>query len=137
MPAGNVCDNCNFKYELAPENTVIYFFECQPWFSFGAAICPACGVQAKLFFRDCYDDYMEQFILQDFGFVTEDFAPFETVTSFERVYSVHEIPTVEINKRHELELQNLHTVLANVPDEILFDLFTDPMPPKSRPDSWA
>lgn len=137
MAPGNICDNCNYKYELHPTNTIVFFFECQPWFSYGQNICPACATSARLFFRESHDEYMEYFIIHDFHFETEDFASEETVTAFERVYHLQELLQIPITARLELEIQNLHTILANVPDDLLLDQFTDPMPPKQRPETWT
>lgn len=137
MEPGNICDNCNFKYTLAPTNTVIYYYECQPWFSYGATICPRCQTSARLFFPDQLNDYMAFFIVGDFAFITEDFAPEGLVTAFERVFELKPLAETNLTPRMEREIGELGDWLSNAPDEWIHAMFEEPAPPKERPESWC
>lgn len=134
---GNICDNCNFKYELAATNTVIYYYECQPWFSFGASICPQCQASARLFFPDLHNDYMAFFIMGDFPFITEDFAPEGLVTAYEQVFGLKLIQEHKLTLRMNQEIAALRDWLRSAPDEWIMTMFTDPEPPKERPETWC
>lgn len=149
---GNICDNCNFKYQLDNANTVIYYYECQPWFSFGWSICPACQSvytdsetgereqkPSKLFFTEQHSDYMEYFILHDFGFITEDFAPESLVAAYEDLFNLKPIPQLADDKlipRHEQEARALYAWLMSAPDEWIMAVFEEPAPPNERPEMW-
>lgn len=134
---GNICDGCTLQFILDASNTVIYYFENQPWFSFGQAMCPQCGQTARLFWRENHQEYMEYFILNDFGFITELWADEVTIKSFEEVYGLKMEAEYELTARMELELQNLHVVLENIPDDLLLSMFESPEQPHELPDNWT
>lgn len=131
---GNICDGCGLQFTLDPTNTVIHYFDCQPWFSYGQTHCPQCRNPARLFWRD--QDYMDYFILQDFPFEAAEFADELTISSFESVYGLHTVTESPLTPRLELEVHNLHTVLENVPDDLLLSLFEDPEPKHLLPERW-
>lgn len=133
---GNICDGCTLQFALDKTNTIIHYFDCQPWFSFGAVICPQCCQTARLFWRENFQDYLDYFILQDFPFEAAEYADDLTVQSFEQVYGLKPETEHELTARMELELQNLHVVLENIPDDLLLDMMETPEAPHDLPERW-
>jgi hypothetical protein len=134
---GQECDKCGLEYIFDTGNAVVYWFENAPWFSYCQSLCPRCGGMAITFMRDAYQECMEFFIKGDFGFITESEPPEAAVEAFERIYEVHTEAEVELTARMELELQNLHVILENIPDDLLLDMFETPEPKHEMPERWC
>lgn len=121
---------------MEPTNTVVYYFESAPYFTYARTICPRCQTPYTMFIRGYFKEMMEHFILHDFPFITEDYPPETLVHGFEEVYQVKELPEHALTTRLDNEVKHLGEILETIPDDLLWAELTDPEQPHKLPESW-
>jgi hypothetical protein len=130
----NKCETCNEKYELLPENTIIYLPIDRTYMDHLVMECPE-GHEELMFFTQ--DSARDQFLLKhDHLPIIRGKATKEAIRYYETLFEITLLDYVEIIPRHEGEIRDLAILLDVTPTEWLMEIFASP-PPKGRwPLKW-
>lgn len=127
------CSNCSKKVVLTAKNTVHCVFTRQHQFNHLLVQC-GCGTRTRY-----WSDAAEQAkaALMGCRVFLDEWADDNVVAGWYEIKGIKPLEPVALTPRLEEEVTKLGEVLANCPDELLWETLTAPAPPSSMPATWV
>lgn len=130
----NKCEACNDKYELLPENSIIYLPNDRTYMDHVVMECPQ-GHQELMFFTT--ESARDHFLLkhEELTIIRAPADP-EIVAKWQELYEITLMEYSELVPRMEGEVRDLAILLDATPMEWLMEIFSSPPPKPSRSQFW-
>lgn len=127
------CSNCEQRYELTEDNSVVFNYTRQPECNFIYCACPNCDNRTRIFINP---HSLEQARVAGIHIEDEEWASEQVYDDWCELKGIVLPETYQISDRHEKLIGQFGLTLANTPDEHLYDLIVDDGYSKPHPPRW-
>lgn len=128
------CWSCERVIALTPANTVSHVFTRQPWLNFLMVLDANCGACTRYFAE--IDDQAAA-AKAGCAVMLEEFADDSVWQGYCEARGIEAPQHVDLPPTLSRECDNFSEVVAHVPDDLLWDALTEPMPPRMLPERWT
>lgn len=134
-PMYDICDNCEERYEITKENAAVCAYSKQHECDWIYCICPHCDNRTKIYIGGT--DWLDNSRLAGLSILEdESYAEDNIYNQWLEAKGIELAKTYQLTNRHEKLIGQFATVLAETPDEYLYDLIVDNGYDKPLPQRW-
>lgn len=119
-PMFDDCGNCEFRYQMKPENSAVYKYAKQPECNFLFCVCPNCKTPSRIFIPD--EDTLNEaranglHVIED-----EDYADQDIYESWFEAEGLVAPKEFELTDRQETIMRKFGDALMQIPDSLFWD----------------